>query len=343
MKAAILNLPARLKQHWFLVGLLVLIPLGLTLGGSAKSAVAERLVDSLPTAWCTATILFLMSVTLDSGRLWDSLRRPWPVLTACIVNQLVIPLLALPLLLLQKSDDLKVGLLIAAAVPCTMAAASVWTRRAGGNDAVSLLVTLLTNGLCFLVTPAWLSFGTRWFGTVGPDNGLQFGTMVASLTLAALIPAATGQLLRLSRRARLFVDQKKSCLSTLAQCIILTLVFVSAFRGGRKFGADTMSADQLRHSEFALVWACCIGLHLAAMLVAWWTTGLTRFTTDDRFACVIAGSQKTLPIGILVSQSTGMPFSLMPMLMYHASQLFIDTWIADRMKASLVKVDYENT
>ncbi len=91
-------------------------------------------------------------------------------------------------------------------------------------------------------------------------------------------------------------------------------------------------SQNLRHVEFATVWACCIGLHLAAMGLMWILTGLISVSEADRRACVFAGSQKTLPIGILVSQATGLPFSLLPMLMYHASQLFIDTWIADRLK-----------
>ena len=324
---------AALRRHWFLVGLVTLIPLAITLATSNPPEWLISSVRQLPTAVCTATILFLMSVTLNTGRLLESLRRPYAVMAAITVNQGLVPLLALPLLALQKSDDLRVGLLIAASVPCTMAAASVWTRRADGNDAVSLLVTLITNGLCFLVTPFWLSVGTRWFDTAAAGAGLAFGAMVMKLVCAALLPALVGQLVRVNVRSRNFVDNNKPWFSNAAQCIILTLVFVSAFRGGLKFETDGM-AENLRHTEFATVWICCIGIHCAAMLVAWLLTGAMGLPTTDRRACVIAGSQKTLPIGILVCDATGMPFSLLPMLMYHTSQLFIDTWVADRMKAA---------
>ena len=91
-------------------------------------------------------------------------------------------------------------------------------------------------------------------------------------------------------------------------------------------------ADGLRHTEFAIVWLCCVAIHLLAMLVAWLAGGVLRLGEADRRACVIAGSQKTLPIGILVSQATGLPFSLLPMLMFHTSQLFVDTWVADRLR-----------
>ncbi|MEQ9409600.1 MAG: bile acid:sodium symporter [Fuerstiella sp.] len=327
-----------LKNHWFLAGLIVGIPLA---AGVAQTQPPQALVDgvdAVPTSLCTAAILFLMAVTLNSGRLLVAIRRPTPVVTACLVNQVVLPLMCLPLIALQKSADMRVGLLIAASVPCTMAAASVWTRRAGGNDAVSLLVTLLTNGGCFLVTPLWMSVGTRWFGTSDTSTGLGFQDMVISLVLAALLPALIGQLLRLSETIRRFVDKRKAFFGILAQLIILMLVFISSFKGGLRFQADGMAAN-LRHLEFATVWACCIGLHLMAMLIVWPLTGVLRMAEEDRRACVFAGSQKTLPIGILVSQATGLPFSLLPMLMYHVSQLFIDTWVADRLRSRPSTVD----
>jgi sodium/bile acid cotransporter 7 len=225
--------------------------------------------------------------------------------------------------------DLKLGLLIAASVPCTMAAASVWTRRAEGNDAVSLLVTLITNGMCFLVTPAWLSIGARWFGLADTSDAFTFGDMVLRLTLAALLPAVLGQILRINISVRFVIDKNKRRISTVAQIIILSLVFIYAFRGGRKFDGI---AGSLNHAEMALTWGLCIGLHLAAMLAAWLLSTVRKFNEEDRRATVFAGSQKTLPIGILVSQASGLPLSIIPMLMFHASQLFIDTWIADRLK-----------
>tara|TARA_B100001939_G_scaffold203575_1_gene175008 strand:- start:108 stop:1163 length:1056 start_codon:yes stop_codon:yes gene_type:complete len=321
-----------LKKHWFLVGLLILIPLGILLGRNDPPEWLPGLVRSVPTSICTGAILFLMSVTLDSGRLFQSLRKPLPVLLACGVNQLCIPLLCLPLLFLQASPDLRVGLLISASVPCTMAAASVWTRRAGGNDAVSLLVTLLTNGLCFVVTPLWMSVGTEWFGTSDASRGLGFVPMMQRLVLTALLPALAGQLLRLAPKPKDVVDRNKPKFSMMAQSIILFLVFVSCFKGGMDFAKNNLG-EGLRHTEFLTVWVCCIGLHVAAMGIVWVLSGVLKLKESDRRATVIAGSQKTLPIGMLVSQATGLPFSLLPMLMYHASQLFIDTWVADRLAA----------
>lgn len=320
-------------KFWFLIGLVLIIPCAIVSGSTGELlSPLPDIIQGLPTKWLTATILFLMSVTLDSRRLFVAAKAPLPVVIAGTTNQLVIPLICLPVLLLPWSDDIAVGLLIAASVPCTMAAASVWTRKAGGNDAVSLLVTLLTNGFCFLVAPFWLWVGRRWFQIVDTSGGLQFSDLVMRLVLTALLPAVLGQLLRTHSGIRQAVDRHKSAGSTVAQCIILLLVFVSAYRGGQQF-SDGEFSENLRHTEFALAWLWCIAMHMIAMLIAWKAALRLKVSEADARACVISGSQKTLPIGIVLSDASGMPFSILPILMFHASQLFIDTAIAARLKA----------
>ena len=102
-----------------------------------------------------ATVLFLMALPLPIDAVWRVVRRPG---AACLSSFLNMPLIAWGLSNLL-TGDLSVGLVLAAVVPSTMASASVWTRRAGGNDAVALVVTVVTvvtNGICFVVTPCWL-------------------------------------------------------------------------------------------------------------------------------------------------------------------------------------------
>jgi sodium/bile acid cotransporter 7 len=319
-----------LQRNWFLVALLILLPLGISLGKQDSLPTLATAVQQLPTPLCTGGILFLMSITLDTGKLVQALRRPFPVVTACTINMLLLPLLCLPLLGFQLTPDFRVGLLIAACVPCTMAAASVWTRKAGGNDAVSLLVTLITNGSCFMITPAWMELGRVAFGTADTSDAVSFGDMMLRLVLGALLPAVLGQVFRMRSAICKWVDRKKSFISNVAQSIILTLVFVSSFKGGQEFDFD--GTGGLPHEAILVVWASCIVLHLVAALLAWWTGGLFRFEETDRRAVVFAGSQKTLPIGLLVAEATGMPFSIIPMLLFHGSQLFIDTWFASYLQ-----------
>lgn len=329
---------ASLAKHWFLVGLAILIPGGMVAGAYG---VGDRVAEGIAAAGLssfaalvprllTAIILFLMSYSLDSGHLRASLRAPLPVLWASLVNYGVIPLLAWPLVKVQLAPDFAVGLMIAAAAPCTMAAASVWTRRANGNDAVSLMVTLLTNSACFAVAPFWLLLAT------GSRVEFDGWFLMQRLTVAVLVPVVLGQMLRLSGPAAAFANVHKKRIGIVAQALILVLVLQAAVNAGERVATASGAPG---FGAIAVVWVCCIAVHLAAMFVAGAGSTAFGFAPPDRVATLFAGSQKTLPIGVLLATDPamfgnpelGVPFAVFPILMYHASQLFIDTFVADRI------------
>lgn len=326
------------RKRWFLVSLLVLISTGLTWGANAESETIERVVDFVPPRFVTAIVLFLMAFSLDSGKLRESFRAPAPVALASLVNFGVIPLFAWGLTHIQLRPDFRYGLMIAACVPCTMAAASVWTRRAGGNDAVSLLVTVLTNGACFAVTPLLLNASTAR----GID--LEFLQMFQRLVYAVLIPVLLGQIVRQFPAPGRFAVRYKTPIGVVAQSCILTIVFTAACRAGTRLTDSAAAPDAL---SVAVVWVSCIVVHLAAMYVSFQGARAAGFRRENQIAVAFSGSQKTLPIGAyiatdekmfgnpdLLGPGIGIPFAVFPMLMYHASQLFIDTAIADRFQAT---------
>ncbi|MCA9058674.1 MAG: bile acid:sodium symporter [Planctomycetaceae bacterium] len=316
-------------RHWFLVGLLIVIPIGISLGTSRLSATIDGLISSIPKEALTAVVLFLMSVTLDGARLVAALRSPRAVLAAAFVSQAIVPLIAFPMLSLIEAPDLRLGLIIAASVPCTMAAASVWTRLARGNDAVSLLVTLLTNMLCFLITPAWLALFADGPGVAAIAERLSFGSMMQKLIFAAVLPSLLGQLVRLVPAVRRHIDSGRIVFGNTAQGLILFLVYGSAVKAG--FQIET-GHELPGPGQVILVWACCIVVHLVAMTICGFVGRAIRVDEEDRVAMIFSGSQKTLPIGLMVAQAAGVPLAILPMLMYHGSQLFIDTWVAARIR-----------
>src|SRR5690606_16664870 len=101
-------------------------------------------------ALITASVLFLMGLTLDARSVSRAVRRPMPALLGIGLNTLLVPLLALPPLWLL-STEMGGGLIVASLVPCTLASAAVWTRKAGGDDGVAMVVSVVTNLSCFLV------------------------------------------------------------------------------------------------------------------------------------------------------------------------------------------------
>lgn len=326
-----------LQRRWFLLFLVVLIPGGFAIGSHLGTGrvheFSDRIGPRVPTA-LVMLVLFLMSVTLNNSRLRAALSSPGPVLWASFVNMGLIPLAAWPLSRLQLTTDFTVGLLIAASVPCTMAAASVWTRKAGGNDAVSLLVTLLTNGACFVVTPLWLQLTMPPLGDAASSYGIDAAFLMKKLIVSALLPILAGQSARALPWIASRADQHKTLLGVIAQSCILVLVFWESTKAGPQVAGGALAGGV---SAIALVWTSCIVLHLAAMALAVAAARAMRFDRADRSAIAFAASQKTLPIGVYLAatlSAAGAPLAVLPMLMYHASQLFVDTTVADRLLAA---------
>jgi solute carrier family 10 (sodium/bile acid cotransporter), member 7 len=324
-----------LRRHWFVLSICVLVPVGFYAGRSMTPDEVKQFdqhIGFMMSRGLAALILFLMSFTLDSGRILAAARSPRAVLWASVVNAGVIPLLAWPLMALQPVPDFRIGLMIAASVPCTMAAASMWTRQAGGNDAISLLVTTITNGLCFVVAPFWLGLAS------GEQLDLAAGKMVAPLIVASFIPIVLGQLARLWPAAARLADRRKALLSDVAQACIAGQILWVCITAGPEISQGVAKGDRDGWIAAGIAWMSCTLLHVVGLLLGAGGGRLMGDPRGDRIAAAFAASQKTLPIGILIARDPellgrlGLPFAVFPMLMYHVTQLVIDTLIVEVIK-----------
>jgi len=337
------------KQHWFLTTLAILIVSGISVGFAGYGPQVQPVVGRINPRWTTAGVLFLMAFSLDSDHLWAAFRSPMPVILGCLINYGLIPSLAWLISPLQHPADFRLGLVIAATVPCTTAAASVMTRKARGNDAISLLTTVATNLSCFVLTPLWLKWAT------GTQVDLDTKRLMVELLEAVLVPTVLGQILRQPARLHAFAVKHKATISIIAQILIELLVLTAALRAGtelhklRSGTAESTVVDEtdstpevhprgipehgLSFTRAVIVWGSCFGLHGVGLIAGWWLARATGSSRRDAAAVAFAGSQKTLPIGIYVAGLFGAayPFALFPMLLYHTTQLFFDTWLASRL------------
>ncbi|MCA9206796.1 MAG: bile acid:sodium symporter [Planctomycetales bacterium] len=314
-------------RRWFLICLAVVLVAGMTLYEPlAPLASNRRLRESL-----VAAVLFVMALPLEASAMWRSLRRPWAPMLAVTVNYGLLPALTW-LVALFVSDGVAAGLYIAAATPCTLASASVWTRRAGGNDAAAILVTILTNVSCFVVTPLWLLALT---GKQVSSETLDVRAMIVKLLWLVVLPMAAAQLLRVAAPVRRWATARKTPLGVSAQCGVLTMVLFGAIQSGQRlFGADSASIPVRELAEMVVAVAV---IHTTMFWVGFGLAKMLWLRREDQIAVAFAGSQKTLMVGLQVGMELG--FTILPMVTYHVFQLLIDTIFADRLRS---KGDAEN-
>ena len=309
---------AFLYQRWFLLALVAVL-----FAGIGWPQAMQPIVRWLPGDVIVAVVTFIMALPLETSALWSAVRRPGPAWLAAGLNSGLAPPLgwlasrALPV-------ELATGVILAASVPCTLATAAVWTRRAGGNDAVAFLVTMITNLACFFVVPAWLLL------LVGVRADVDFRAIVVGLILLVVLPIIGAQLLRQWRPVGAWATRHVTMLSALAQLGVLLMVCVGAVGAGLKLagiGRDSI----LSAGNIALMIAAVVIVHVALLGIGFGLSRALRIARADAIAVAFAGSQKTLMVGAYLALAVG-PLAILPMVAYHAAQLVIDTLIADRLR-----------
>jgi len=306
---------AFLHQRWFLFALV-----GVLAAGMLWPAAMGPLVGWLPSDVLVAAVTFIMALPLETGALWRAVRRPGPAWLAAGINSGVAPVFGW-LASRTLPPELAVGVIVATVVPCTLATAAVWTRRAGGNDAVAFLVTMLTNLACFLVVPGWL----RLLVGIRPD--IDYGRIVWGLIVSVVLPIVVAQLLRQCRPLGSWATRRKHLLSGVAQIGVLIMVLVGAVGCGEKLQGVT-EGSLLSARNMAMMVVAVTAVHGALLSLGLAMSRLLRFERGDAIAVAFSGSQKTLMIGAYIAMAVG-ALAILPMVAYHAAQLIIDTLVAD--------------
>lgn len=321
-------------RRWFLLALAVVLGVGITFGSQLEWLVKMPAIRNS----IVFTVLFLMAFPLQAGAIWNSLTRPTAPLLASGLNYLLLPLVAwgfAPLLSAAGvSENMVFGILVAACTPSTLASASVWTRRAGGNDAISMMVTIITNGICFLVTPMWLSM------MIGLEPGRQSELfdpveMITKLATLVVLPMVIAQLLRLYYPIGKWASHNKTPLGVFAQFGVLSMIFLGSIQTGAKIASSQGQGAVL--VDIAVAIFIVLGIHVAMLLLGVGLARRLRMNRQDSIAVGFSGSQKTLMVGLSVA--IDLQYSVVPIVAYHVGQLLIDTVVADRYRQRTEELD----
>jgi sodium/bile acid cotransporter 7 len=313
----------QLRKNWFLISLLVLLAIGFE---SASSFESLSNIEWLK--WTVVSVtMFLMAWPLEFGKLKSAFASPLAPLMATALNLIAIPLLVWPLAKLVGAE-LGPGMIIAAATPSTLASAAVFTRRAGGDDSIAMMVTILTNASCFLVMPFWVMVQTG----NSIDSSALVGT-IYKLLCFVVIPIGLAQLARINTPSAQWATKHKPKLSFAALIGILSMVFLGAVKMGLRFEGDGPS--NLGAGNLALTALFLLLVHVAVFWTGIWLSSRSGLARESQIAVGFSGSQKTLMIGLSTAINLG--FSIVPIVLYHTIQLIVDSIFAERFRSKLLR------
>ena len=321
----------RLNNQAFTIGLIAAVvfafwfPTHGATGGTLKTEITTKLSIAL--------IFFFQGLSLETRKLLASATH-FRLHVFC-QSWIFILSPALMLLLLFVfgrwiPQALHPGLLYLSILPTTISSSTSLTASSNGDAGAALFSATFSNIAGVIVSPLWclaLFANTR-------GQFPAFGSMIAKIAIYILLPLVIGQI------ARPFLPktiEKLQAFFKRANNALIVFVVYAAF--------SNSVADNLWQSfswtsiAIALI-ASFIYLLLLSSLV-WTSSELSDKDIRLRIAAFFCGSQKTLAAGVPMagiifagqSGSTQESLIILPLMLYHALQLFLAGIVKTRLAA----------
>lgn len=261
--------------------------------------------------WLIALLMFLMGTGLGY-RCFRARLGSWKQIAFVqALSFLAAPLIAAALgwLFLKGHPLAYTGLVLVGTTSTTLGTCVIFTRLAGGDEALALLLTISSSLLSVVVSPLLLLL------FLGTALEVPVTLMIHKLTIVLFLPLCSGMLLRAwlgeERVAPAGPVITRGC------TVIILAVIMIAMAEGQALLAGPGSA--------AVILAA-VSLHLAMLLIAFLTTPLTGFSRSDRIAVLFCATEKTVQVpAYLAIQILHTPAAALAPVLHHVFQLVVDS------------------
>lgn len=237
----------------------------------------------------------------------------------------LIVMVAMHFFLTPATYQLWLGAFFMAALPSTVSSSVVMVSIAKGNVPAAIFNASLSSLVGVFITPLWMGF-------VLASGRMQMGDMsgvIVKLICQVLFPVAAGMLL--NRRWGNWALSHAKSLKLFDQSIILSIVYMSF--------SESFSRNLFSELSYVNFMALLLGVILLFYLVYGIISITSKsfgFNREDRITALFCGSKKSLVHGtvmssILFAGMGSLGILLLPIMVYHALQLVIVSFIAQRM------------
>lgn len=245
---------------------------------------------------------------------------------------------------------LLVGLIFMSCVATTIASNVVMTRRAHGNEALTVVQTTIGNLIGAFISPSLVVMYTSvptWYNAVLPPASGHFGEMyrrvMKQLGLSIYVPLVAGQVLRnLFPKAckKVFIDWQLNKIGSISLLVVLWATYDQAF--------SSHSFDAVIASNRIFIVFISVALWLVFFAVAFFSSiiWLPREDTVSVCYCVPA---KGIAMGVPLSTTifAGIPLELqskieIPIVIYQGLQLAFGSILVPIFRRWVDAKEHEN-
>jgi len=305
-----------LKKYWFFGGIILAV-----LGGFGFRGLHGWLREYEILTIGIFLAFFITGLTLDTSLLSMQLLQLKAPLAAIISSLIFIPLLSWFLARFVFPLEYVLGVCIIATAPVTVVSGTVMTALGRGNVPLSLFICVLGNFVGIFTIP----FSLKLLVAAGANVDLPVLKMLSSLIITVLVPIALGMLAQSPLQA--FRSRYRQAFSVFQQCIVL-LIILNAVAGS---GANIHAAGAF----LPLLLAFIIFLHALILAMNFGISKIIGLDRPSTTAFTIHTSQKTLAVSYLVWSgyfAIQYPLALIPGIVYHLTQMIMDTIVAERFR-----------
>ncbi len=270
-------------------------------------------------------IFFFYGLKLNLNNLRQDLSN-WKLhLIVQLSSFVLFPLLVLPFYLLLKSGDyylIALGFFFLASLPSTVSSSVVMVSIAKGNIPSAIFNASISSLIGIFITPLLMTI-------VISSNMVEINDLshiIVKLIVQVLLPVVVG--LFLNRFFGKWAYKNANFLKLFDQTIILLVVYHS-------FSESFVQKlfDNSTFMDILLVFIGSMVLFFIAYFIIQKVSIKFKFSREDVITATFSGSKKslvhgTVMAGIIFEGFSGVGVILLPIMVYHALQLILVSWIA---------------
>lgn len=272
-------------------------------------------------------LFFFYGLRLKPDELTSGLKN-WKLhITIQTLTFVVFPLLVLlfyPFFQSGEYYSLWLAVFFLAALPSTVSSSVVMVSIARGNIPGAIFNASVSGIIGIAITPLWMSIFLS-----SANSDFNFAQTLTDLLFQIFIPVTAGLLLH--RFWGSWAIRNKRYLSMFDKTVILSIVYNS-------FSNSFLNGVFNSIEEWTLIMLgiIVVALFFVVFNIAKWISTRLNFTREEQITVLFSGSKKSLIHGsvmaaVLVGSSPLGSLFLVPIMIYHAFQLFYVSIIARKM------------
>ncbi|HYK76463.1 MAG TPA: bile acid:sodium symporter family protein [Daejeonella sp.] len=291
--------------------------------GSKNSNIPLSLIGSIG----ISLIFFFYGLKLSPEKIKNGLKN-WNLHALIQLSTfLLFPLIILifyPFIRSEHDQTIWLAFLFLAALPSTVSSSVVMVSMAKGNIPAAIFNASISGLIGIVITPLWMGLFLK---TSAGDFSL--GSIYIKLITEILVPVMLG--IALQRYLGKYVQQYSRYLSLFDKSIILLIIYKSF---AESFEENIFTSVDIHF--LAIISAGVLGLFCTVYFITGYLAQKLNFNQKDSITAQFCGTKKSLVHGtvfskILFPASIPTGIILLPLMLFHAIQIFIISIIASKL------------